>query len=225
MKNKIKIPNVFSFALILRDWYLYPLIDEKILKHINEYYGICPICNKKECKFSKETICLKHNLAYEDMKGHCSTDCEYFPFFERGEFYDEKCPITVFFCPTTDQYYDPRIDEKFTRNKLRSPFDYVDFESLDYEDEDYDQKYYNNIFYCKTCKNILELMGQEAYVSNHRDDNFEWRDGVEVYRCSNCEKIYLKYCPNCHKGLIELRKDSSYFYCGNCEREWSYRKE
>ncbi len=35
-KTKIKIPNVFSFALILRDWYLYPLIDENILKHINE---------------------------------------------------------------------------------------------------------------------------------------------------------------------------------------------
>jgi hypothetical protein len=75
---------------------------------------------KKECKYSKQVICLKHNLPYENMKGHCSMDCEYFPDFKRGEFYDEKCPITVFFCPSTNQYYDPRNDSNLSGNELRS---------------------------------------------------------------------------------------------------------
>lgn len=223
-KTKIKIPNVFSFGLILRDWYLYPLIDENILKHINEYYGICPICNKKECKYSKQVICLKHNLPYEDMKRHCSMDCEYFPDFERGEFYDEKCPITVFFCPSTNKYYDPRNNSNVTGNELRSTYDFHD-EYLDFGDEEHNEYYSDFIFYCRNCEKILEPMEREGYIEAYMSDNFDGREGVEVFKCPNCETIYFKYCPNCHKGFIELKKDSSYIYCEHCNNEWNYRIE
>ena len=88
-------------------------IKNNKLIHLGESEVVCPVCGRQNCNFSRTYICHKYGIEYSEMVDHCGGifECEKGPFFKTHEFYKMRCPITVFYCPSKNIYYDPAKDK------------------------------------------------------------------------------------------------------------------
>ena len=221
--SDIEIPALFSFPEMMKDWLLSSETSqtyrrERILNnkltHLGEREGFCPICRKSDCDFSRTYICHKYGIEYPDMKNHCKSflDCNKGPIFRTHEFYKLRCPITVFYCPSRNMYYDPAKDKLRDSSDL---FSVTNAREVFYEREFMHSSSIDNIFvYCPNCKSILQE--QELYAHFTDEDlgrSSHYSHEIEIYKCPICNNYRLKECPECDDGFTLINIENEYYHC------------
>lgn len=226
---KMEIPSLFSFPEMMRDWYLttetsdsynrQDTLQNKALIHLGEKEGFCPICKHDDCNFSRTFICHKYGVDYTQIANHCGhiIDCEMGSIFKNNDFYNQKCPITVFYCPNNKEFLNPTDCESIPEiNIEKASFS----ENLMYPPEIYGDNV-KKIFFCRSCKRLLENVDEQKI-------NFEGEFGndlFELYKCPNCHKTFLKNCPACNFTFPQIDLNNSYFYCENVNNEYQFHIE
>ncbi|MFX1344632.1 MAG: hypothetical protein ACFFBC_00470 [Promethearchaeota archaeon] len=243
--NKMEVPTVFSFPEMMEEWllsehtietYKWKGIKGNKLLHLGEVEDFCPICKKEDCNFSRTFICHKYGIEYKNMKNHCMgpiSDCNKGPFFESGTNFDQKCPITVFYCPNKELFYDPAKNKLICQGSLikaqygdyqNNFYKYVDPEIIAELDDEVDIlseecKQIDPIYYCSKCGRILKE-DQDKII---QFDEFE--SAGSLYYCSTCDDYLIEQCPKCFRSFLPIKFASSYFYCEYCNREYYYHIE
>ncbi len=225
--SKIEIPSIFSFPDMMEDWllsvetiktYNRSEFGKKDIIHIGEKENYCPVCKSKECDYSRTFICQRNGIEYPEIAKHCSFffECEFAPDFKTHKFYDQKCPISVFYCPEKNCFYDPSRDAEYFKNESLLAINenletFMNSDSLDINEF---------ILYCPNCQKILIEQGEVIYFSD-----FDFTKPIELYKCSDCNNSYITMCPNCDTGFPNINLSSEYFKCNKVNREFHYRIE
>ncbi len=231
--SEIEIPSIFSFPEMMKDWLLsvdtiesYNInnIQNNKLIHLGESEALCPVCRSENCKFSRTYICHKYGIEYPEMVDHCSGifECEKGPFFKTHEFYKMRCPITVFYCPSKNIYYDPAKDKFREASELISG-NYARNE-LFYQEIGHPEAIENIVIYCPQCKKILEETDFIAYFSGF-DLNTQNDYELEIYKCTKCNNYRLKECPYCDEGFTLINIEEEYYYCEKRNEHLHFRIE
>jgi len=241
--NKVEIPSIFSFPEMMKEWslstdsiktYDREEIEENRLLHLGEKEDFCPICKDKGCDFSRTYICHKYGIEYKDMNDHCNwLECKFGPVFESITELRQRCPVTVFYCPDKNLFYDPAKNKLICRNYLKkaqygeiwNPHFYeIDpdlMHKLKKEEDILSEECQNKdyLYFCSSCGTILN----EDKENNIFFTDFDYRE--RLYFCPKCEKRILEHCPKCYHSYLPIDFSSSYFYCEYCNEEYHYHYE
>ena len=134
------------------------------------------------------------------------------PYFKSHEFYKLRCPITVFYCPEKEIFYDPAKDKFRDIGYLLSGKDAR--EEFFYKEIGHPEALENIVVYCPKCKGILEEQNRVIYFSGWDLDMGSNTDyEIELYKCPNCNSYRLKECPCCEDGFTIIDPSSEYYYC------------
>jgi len=221
--SEIEIPALFSFPEMMKDWLLstetISLYERKnILRnkliHLGEFEDFCPICKDDDCGYSRTYICHKYGIEYPEMSDHCKHifDCEKGPFFKTHEFYKLRCPITVFYCPKENIFYDPAENKFREKGVLISGTDARD--EFFYREIGHPEAIENIIIYCPKCKSILEEHDKSVYFSGWDLDMGSNTDyEIELYKCPDCNNFRLKNCPCCDDSFTIFDISSKHYFC------------
>lgn len=231
--SEVEIPALFSFPEMMKDWLLSSetintykrinILNNKLI-HIGEFEDFCPICKDEDCGYSRTYICHKYGIEYPAMSDHCKHifDCEKGPFFKTHEFYKLRCPISVFYCPNKNIFYDPAKNKFREKGALISGKDAR--EELFYLEINHPDAIENLLIFCPKCKNILEehdkyvhFSGGDLETGSHKDYD------IELYKCSKCNNFRLKSCPSCEDGFTIIDISSEYYYCEKKNRHYSFQ--
>ena len=240
--SKIKTPSIFSFPEMMKEWllseetinsYNWEEIKNNKLIHLGEKEDFCPICKEEDCNFSRTFICPRFGIEYSEMVGHCNRpfSCDFGPIYKTHDFFNQKCPITVFYCPNKDIFYDPAKNEMLCRGFLKKGiygahwepepselFDPMEIERLnDFVDIfSKECEFIDPILFCSSCGTIIEKL--EKWI------NFlEYDNDIQLLKCPKCEQELLNKCPKCSRRFININLKSNYFYCEFCHDEIEFQ--
>ena len=221
--NKVEVPTIFSFPEMMEEWLLskdtintydWEKIKANKLLHLGEVEDFCPICKQQDYNFSRTFICHKYGIEYSKMVGHCDgpiSDCKKGPFFESIANLDQKCPITVFYCPNKKVFFDPGKNRMIDRGLLEEASSGEEY--IPYREEEI-----TPILYCQHCGKFIKT--KEIYIYF---DDYDYKG--EIYHCSKCNKDFLEYCPRCYRKYFEINLENSNFHCEFCQGDFYFRTE
>ncbi len=214
----LEVPAIFSLPEMLKDW----LVSTTTIKtydrdnrsnallHLGELDSFCPICHSPDYHYARTYICHKHGIEYPKLVDHCTNpfDCEMGPFYKYSQFYEQKCPVTVFYCENEDIFYDPAEDKKIPRGILCSAKDGREIES-----QEYGEKKHEFLYYCGICGSLLTEREKPMRIYGDSERRVDIDEEIACYNCTGCGRSFIEYCPICDEAFPSIDLNKADFYC------------